>query len=79
MSDMKRDIDIETEEKQIADDSTFVRDLFEQDGVEAPEALSAENMKLKLEEVKPGQTENAVCEAGNDSRGFDEKTQDTQS
>ena len=49
MSDMKRDIDIETEEKQIADDSAFVRDLFEQDGVEAPEALSAENMKLKLE------------------------------
>ena len=79
MSDMKRDIDIETEEKQIADDSTFVRDLFEQDGVEAPEALSAENMKLKLEEVKPGQTENAICEAGNDSRDFDEKAQDAQS
>ena len=79
MSDMKRDIDIETEEKQIADDSAFVRDLFEQDGVEAPEALSAENMKLKLEEVKPGQIENAVCEAGNDSRDFDEKAQDAQS
>ena len=79
MSDMKRDIDIETEEKQIADDSAFVRDLFEQDGVEAPEALSAENMKLQLEEVKPGQTENAICEAGNDSRDFDEKTQDAQS
>ena len=62
MSNMKRDIDIETEEKQIAEDEAFLTDLFEQDGIEPPETLSAANIKQRIE-AQNSEAESADSEA----------------
>ena len=60
---------MEIDEEQAVRDEEFLKDLFDHDGIETPESLSADNIRMKLEQA-------AGNAAGEDAAGTDMNTCD---